>query len=101
MALHADAIAEDGAAGEGAARIDCENADRGTIAAQVPDDAVDQSALSSARWSGDPYAQCSAVGVVQFGEELIGTGGAVLDRAQCPGQSTRLASSYAVGQSLH
>ena len=53
MALHADAIAEDRAAGNAAGGIDSENADRLSLAAECARERVDQRALAGARRPGD------------------------------------------------
>ena len=82
--LHADAVAEEGAAGVGAGRIDGEDAHRLAALAAEAGEAVDQGALAGARRAGDADHARPAGVADRCGGQLALAVAAVLHAARSP-----------------
>ena len=85
-ALHADAVAEQRAAGERRRRIDRDDADRQALRAILASDQRGDRALARARRTGDADAARAAELRVQRSEQLIEAGAMVLDDADRAGE---------------
>ena len=93
MALHADAIAQDRAAGERAGGVDGDDADRFLLGAIVGRQAVHQRALAGARRAGDADAiGASGVGKKLL-QELFGLGRTIFDRGHGPRKGPNVAGA--------
>ena len=84
--FHADAVAEEGAAGERAGGIDRDHRHLEPGGAVGGDEALDQGGLPGPGRAGDADAAGFAEGAVDLGEELFEAGPAVLDHRDRPGQ---------------
>ena len=89
--FHADAVAEQGAAGERAGRVHRDDADAKTGGAVGEDEALDQGGLAGARRAGDPDAAGAAERAVDPREQPLESRPAVLDHRDRPRQRGRLA----------
>ncbi len=100
VVLHADAVAEDGAAGVRAGGIDGDDADGLILLAIVLGQLVDQRALASAGRAGESE-DAGVAGLRKRGFEQIGpAGGAVLDGGDGAGEGERIAGAKAVEPGL-
>src|SRR5919108_1129384 len=101
MVLHADAIAEDRAAGERARRIDGDDADGLSGAADVRDEAIDQRALPRAGIAGDAD-ELRAPGLGEDRAQLrFGGGLRVVDEPHETRGGPDVTLQDAVGESTH
>src|SRR5579864_8705635 len=100
MGLHADAIAQDGAAGVRAGGIDGDDADGALLLAVLAGELVDQRALAGAGSAGHPdHARLPAEGEHGF-EDSNGFRPPVFNGADGPGQSAHIAGANALDPGL-
>ncbi|MNY03241.1 hypothetical protein D3C86_1358530 [compost metagenome] len=95
VALHADAIAEDGPAREGAGRIDRDDPDLEPVPSDGSDQEVGQRALAGPGRPGDAHEEGVAGRGVQLGEGLLGLGRLVLDEGDEAGRGAAIARFHA------
>ncbi len=93
MLLHANAVAQNSAAGVGARRINCDDANGLIFFAVVAGQLIDECAFSCARWAGESeYPRMAAVWKECL-KQFRPAWSAVLNSADGTGQSSRLAGA--------
>ena len=98
MILHADAVAENRAAGVGTGRIDGDDADGAVLLAIVLGELIDQGALPCSRRAGETDDACFAR-MREEGFQQVGPArGTVLDRRDSAGKSPDIARTHDGGQ---
>ena len=94
MILHADAVAENCAAGKRAGGIDGKHADGLALGAKAARQSVDQRALPCAGRAGYAYAQRSAGIRETLRQDFAGNRRCIFNQRDGPGESTHIASPY-------
>ena len=89
--LHANAVPEDGAAAEGAARIDRDDADGAPPLAVLGDEAVGQGALAHAGRAGDPQDRGPAGAREDRGDDVLALARPLLHEGDGARQGERIA----------
>ena len=101
MRLHADTVAEDGAAAERTGWIDGDDTDGLAGAAELDDQAVDERALARAGRSGNANEIRAARVSEEPPDELGSLGRLVLDETDRAGHCARVALENALRQRTH
>ena len=101
MVLHADAIAEDGPAGERAGRIHGEDAHRLSRRAQVGDQPVHQGALAGAGVAGDPHDPGAARSRPDLAQDRFGLRLRIVDLPHQPRHGPDVSGDDAFGGGAH
>jgi hypothetical protein len=96
----ADAVAEQGALGEGAGRIDGDHADASAGRADVADERADQARLADTGRAGNPDCVGAARVPIELAHELVGERVRVLDERDRPCERAPVGGADALRQRL-
>src|SRR5262249_10559470 len=100
MRLHADAVAEHGAAAERTRGIDRNDADRGTALPQMLDQPIDERRLAGTRRPGDADHVGLAGALVDAAHDATGLAVAVLDERDQLGERDAVAAEHTLDQAV-